>query len=527
MTIAMVKKEHLAIAEEGMKDVREWEKIRRAYYVKKQSKRQVMRELRCSYETVQKALKYSAPQPYTLRKPRRSPVLGPHKEEIGRLLEENVRLPRKQRYTSHTIYKQIKQQGYRGSESNLRRYIGQVRREQRRPAVYLPLSYEPGVDGQVDWGEAQVELCGERTVVQLFIMRLCYSRKLFVMAFPTQRQEAFFAGHAAAFRYFGGVPQRLSYDNLKVAVNRILRGKNRQEQEAFVAFRSHYLFASHYCTPGEGHEKGGVENGVGYVQRNFLTAVPKVASFSELNEQLLAACTAEEERQVEGVPQSIGAMWQAEKGLLYPLPAQDFLCCRSREVTLNGYSQVSFESNRYSVPVQLARKELVLRAYPFEVEILDGEQVIARHPRCYGHQQTLLDPLHYLSLLEKRPGAFEHAKPLREWRKSWPPLYEELLTYLRQRSAAAGEPESRAIREFIGVLQLHQQHPAHLIEAAIRMAMEQNLLHLAGVRYCLNGLLHPAPVRLSLELTTYPQLREMGGQPIDATRYDRLLAVRL
>lgn len=512
-----------------MRDVREWEKIRRAYYVEKRSKRQIMRELRCSYETIEKALKDAVPRPYTLQKPRASPILGAHQAEIKRLLAENERLPRKQRYTSHTIYKRIKTQGYGGSESNLRRYVGLLRREKRRPVIYLPLSYEPGIDGQVDWHpggtRAQVEMCGERLVVQLFVMRLCYSRKLFVMAFPTQRQEAFFAGHVAAFRYFGGVAQRLSYDNLKAAVHRILTGKNREEQSAFVAFRSHYLFASRYCTPGEGHEKGGVENGVGYVQRNFLTAVPRVASFAALNEQLLAACSAEEERKVDGITQTIGEMWQAEKPLLYPLPAQDFVCCRSREVTLNGYGQVSFETNRYSVPAHLARKHLVLRAYPFEIEILDGVQVIARHPRNYGNRQDILDPLHYLPLLEQRPGAFEHAKPLRQWRESWPPLYEELLMCLCEQSAVTGEPESRAIREFIGILQLHQDHPAHLIQEAIATAMDQNLRHVAGVRYCLNSLLHPTPQVAPLDLAAHPQLAGIGRQPVDVTHYDQFLEV--
>lgn len=506
-----------------MKDVREWEKIRRAYYVDKQSKRQIMRELRCSYRTVEKALANAVPPPYRLQKPRGSPVLGPYQAEIERLLTENAHLPRKQRYTSHTMYKRIQAQGYAGSESNLRRYVGQLRRAQKRPAVYVPLSYEPGADGQVDWGEAQVEMAGERIVVQLFVLRLCYSRNLFVMAFPTQRQEAFFAGHVAAFRHVGGVPQRLSYDNLKTAVKRILTGRNREEQSAFIAFRSHYLFESRYCTPGQGHEKGGVENGVGYVQRNFLTAVPQVASFAELNERLLAACREEAARTVEGAEQSIGTMWQAEQAALYPLPAQDFLCCRSREVTLNGYSQVSFESNRYSVPVDLARKELVLRAYPFEIEILDGRQVIARHPRGYGHKQEILDPLHYLPLLEQRPGAFEHAKPLRQWRESWPPLYEELLTCLRERSAASGEAESCAIREFIRILQLHQHHPAPLLQEAIQAAMEQNLLHVAGVRYCLNGLLHPAPEMTALDLAAHPHLAGIGCQPVDVTPYDQLL----
>ncbi|MFQ6101921.1 MAG: hypothetical protein ACE5OS_11910 [Anaerolineae bacterium] len=91
-------------------------------------------------------------------------------------------------------------------------------------------------------------------------MRPCYSRKLFVRAFPTQKQEAFLEGHVMAFHHFQGVPQRIGYDSLKAAVLRILEGRNRQEQQRFIVFRSHYLFESRFCTPGQGHEKGRVES---------------------------------------------------------------------------------------------------------------------------------------------------------------------------------------------------------------------------------------------------------------------------
>ncbi len=168
----------------------------------------------------------------------------------------------------------------------MRRYVGKKRKAMRRPDAYLPLEFDPGQDAQMDWYEAIVEMAGERRKVQVFAMRLNHSRARFVMAFPFKKQEAFFEGHIQAFRFFDGVPRRITYDNLKTAVYRILRGRNRQEQEAFVAFRSYYLFESNYCTPGEGHEKGGVESDVGYTRRNFLTPVPKVGSFAELNEHL-------------------------------------------------------------------------------------------------------------------------------------------------------------------------------------------------------------------------------------------------
>ena len=288
-----------------MQTVEERERIRRAYYIEGKSMRQIAGERRHSYWTIRKALTAASVPPYTLRVAKPAPMFGAYKAQVEALLAESEQLPRKQRYTSRKIYELIRQAGYAGSESTVRRYVSQQRQAVRRPAIYLPLSFEPGVDAQVDWGEATVILEGEAVDVQFFVMRLCYSRKLFVMAFPTQRQEAFLLGHVAAFQHFGGVPQRITYDNLKTAVQRILQGRNRHEQPAFVVFRSHYLFESRFCTPGEGHEKGGVESGVGLRRRNFLTPLPQVATFDELNERLLAACQADEGRSVDRQTQCI------------------------------------------------------------------------------------------------------------------------------------------------------------------------------------------------------------------------------
>jgi transposase len=222
------------IAEVEMISVKKREQIRRAYFNENKSLRKIARELHCSRETVKKAIASSDAGQYTLTEPRAAPVLGPYKARIDELLKESERMPRKQRYTGHKIYKIIEGEGYSGSESGVRRYVGQRRRDKRRPKVYLPLEFDPGADAQVDWGEAMV---------------------LFVMAFPTQKQESFFEGHRQAFHFFEGVPYRISYDNLKAAVLRILKGRNREEQSTFIAFRSHYLFDSHFCTPGKGHER--------------------------------------------------------------------------------------------------------------------------------------------------------------------------------------------------------------------------------------------------------------------------------
>lgn len=272
-----------------MISVEKREEIRRAYFVEQKSIRGIAEELRCCRRTVRKALESAEPETYSLSKPRPAPVLGAYKERIRELLDESEKLPRKQRYTSRRIFEMIQGEGYEGSESTVRGYVSAQRKLKRKAKVYMPLEFDPGMDAQVDWGEGVAIMDDEKTKVQLFTMRLSYSRKPFMMAFPTQRQEAFFAGHVAAFHHFGGVPQRISYDNLKTAVQRILEGRNRQEQTAFVSFRSHYLFESRFCTPGQGHEKGGVEHMVGYGRRNFMVPLPDVASFEALNALLLVS----------------------------------------------------------------------------------------------------------------------------------------------------------------------------------------------------------------------------------------------
>ena len=493
--------------------------IRHAYYVEHKTIRQIAREHDVARQTVRKALAAAQAPPYTRSIPRPAPILGPFKAQPDAFLAENQRLPHKQRYTTHRMFILIQANGYQGSESHIRAYIGQQRRTRQRPAVFLPLEFDPGQDAQVDWGEAAVLMDGEPLSVQLFVMRLCYSRRTFAMAFPTQRQEAFFEAHVHAFHHFQGVPHRLSYDNLITAVKPLLTGRTRQEQRAFTVFRSHYLFESHFCTPGQGHEKGGVEHGVGYVRRNFLVPLPQVLSFAELNALLLTACLQDDQRQVHGQPTTIGTAWHTEQPALRPPPAHAFDCCVSVGVTLTPYSQVIFETNRYSVPVDRAAPQLTVKAYPFRLDILHQEQLIASHPRCYGREQDIFDPLHYLSLLESRPGAFEHAKPLRRWRERWPVCYTRLLYILRE-----AQPEGQGVREFVQVLRLHLDHPAALVEQAISLALEHGCPHLAGVRVCLRQLLHPDPVPPALDLSAHPHLAEIGTQPLSLARYEQLLA---
>lgn len=505
-----------------MISVERCEQMRRAYFVENKSIRAIAREMSCSRDTVKKAIGAAEPGQYRMTKPRVAPVLGPYTARIDELLAECAKMPRKQRYTGHRIYETILGEGYTGSESGVRRYVAQKRHVQRRPKVYLPLEFDPGGDAQMDWGEAMVIMAGRQVAVQVFVMRLNYSRKLFVQAYPTQRQECFLDGQMRAFHFFGGVPQRISYDNLRAAVECMVQGRGRREQRTFVVFRSHYLFDAHFCTPGQGNEKGGVESGVGFGRRNFMVPIPRVDSYAELNELLLVRCQADDERTVTGQERTVGQMWATEREHLRPLPKHDFECCVVRSVTLNGYSQVEFETNRYSVPADKARTHLVLKAYPFQVRILDQQEVLASHARCYERQQDVLDPLHYLPLLAERPGAFDHAKPIRRWREAWPPAYEKLLSDLRQRW-----PDGRGVREFVRILDLHRQYPKEQVKQAIEQAMTCGCPHADGVLLCLRQRLEQAPAMRSLDLSDHPELVTVATEGPDLGRYDQLLDRRM
>ena len=299
----------------------------------------------------------------------------------------------------------------------------------------------------------------------------------------------------------------------------VARGFQQRRHE--VALNIAHIVASCPCNPAQGHEKGGVENDVGYVQRNFMTPLLEASGYEELNAKLWKACQENLHRRVRGQLASVVDLLADERSQFLPLPAELYPACVSSPVKPNGYSQVELDTNRYSVPVEHGNDQLVLRAYPFRVEILLGEKVIATHPRCFGREQDVLDPLHYLSLLEQRPGAFEHAKPLRRWRKHWPEDYNLLLEELRNRLS-----DGRGVKEFIAVLKLHREYPAEQVEQAVHGALELGAASLDGVLLCLRQLQNPQPQLAPLDADGFANLAGFGNQPVNLQQYDQLLAAR-
>ena len=461
-----------------MIQVDEKETIRRLYFIKRQSQRQIARERHHSRKTVKKAIMDAGVPQYHLTRAKPCPVMGPYKEIIAGWLKEDQSRPRKQRHTAHRIYERlVGEYGFTGAERTVREYVSKLRFSLEDMAI--PLEFDPGTDAQCDWSEALAYMDDELTKVQAFCMKLCYSGKPFVMTFPTQRQEAFFEGHRQAFDWYDGVPPRISYDNLTTAVRKVLQGHNRKEQESFIAFRSHYLFESHFATPGRPREQGKAESLVGYMRRNYFVPVPKVKSYEELNQLLLERLLADEKRKAPGGKMTVKEAFEKEKGLLLPLPKYPYRCCISVPVRPNRLSLVNFDGNRYSVPVEYGLSQLMLHAYTWKVDIACADRVIASHERSYGKGDDIMKVEHYLPLLLKRPGAFPYAKPLRHWQM--PEVYQEFLKAL-QASRNGDSP-----REFLLVVSLGRSYGVEQLEQAMRQSLEEGRPDYERVRQLVIG----------------------------------------
>ena len=508
------------------------EDIRQAYYRDGKSVRQIAREQHHSREVVAAALQESLPRKYTLASPRPSPVLGEAIPLIEQWLADDLQRPKKQRHTAHRVWQRLRDEyGFAGAESTVRAYVRDhrpVADGARVEEAMLILAYKPGDDAQADFYQAQAILGGTLTTVHVCALRLCYSKLSFLMAFPHERQEAFLEGVAEAFRFFEGVPARVSFDNPTTLVRRILRGHARDEQDALVAFRSHYVFSSFFCTPREGHEKGKVENLVGASRRNFLVPLPEVESFAELNAYLRERCEREKTRTLRGETKSIGELWQEEKPSLRALPTKAYPIGRVVPAIASRSATVSFETNRYSVPALYQKRELLIRASAWRVEVLNGHgtSVIATHERCYERNQDILDPRHYLGLLAHRPGALDHCKAIQQWERDgrWPKVFGRFLTALRAAHPIGGV---EATREYVKILALYAGPKGDALPMVLERALELRCFSLEGVKLLLDHHLKSDVACPPLNLGEKPELAILARVGSDAPSldvYDKLLA---
>lgn len=483
------------------------EDIRKLYFMEGLSIREISRRTGIHRNTISKYISIEEPKPpkYKLTKERNHPILGPYIPMIKQIMEDDKKRPRKQRHTGTKIFEILKAEGFTGGYNTVMDYLRKEYREQRE--AFLPLEFEMGAYAEVDWTEAYFYLKGKETKAHLFVMKLRGSGGFYVRAYPFEKQEAFFDGHIKCFEFMNGVPYRIAYDNLKTAVKKILEGSNREEQEQFIALRTHYLYESTYCRPAKGNEKGGVENAGKEAVRKFFVPYPEVDSFEELNEYLHKECIKLLERNPK---------WEAEKAALRPLPAVRFDGARYKEAKVNRYSMVQFETNRYSVPTMYVGDKVTVKATADEIKILYKDTLIASHPRIYGRYEDQIQLDHYLELLLQKSRALDNTKVYKPHMLA--PIYEQYRRILNTRSPKGN-------REFVKILMLHRDYPPELVTEAVEIGMTYNVYSYDGVLNILGQLLvSDSPKMAPVSKDKLQGIPEVVVIPPDLNKYSVLMS---
>ena len=451
--------------------------------------RAIARTFKHSRRKVRDILANPQPKPYTRAKPKPAPVLGAFHAVIDAVLADDENAPPKQRHTAMQLYRRLRDEyAYQGGYDQVRRYVARRRRDHRE--TFIPLAHDAGQRLEADFGHIYVDYPEGRVQVPVLVTAWGYSNAPFAMALPSERTEAILAGMVGAFDFYGCVPREVWWDNPTTVVRVLFTGRERRLHERYAALASHYKFEPLFCMPARGNEKPRAENRVKDLQRQWATPVPSVAGREALNAHLLACCHAQAEHTVAGQHEPISVRFLQDKAKALPIPAFPFAACISREVQVDKYQTVQFDNNRYSVPRAHAFCAVTVKGYIDHVEVVAVGQVVARHVRSYGQDEQVLDPLHYLAALERRPAALDHAPVLRDWQL--PAAFATLRQAMeRQHGPRAG------CRHYIHVLQLLGDHPLQRVREAVERYLGQEGLTAERIRTAVERLAAAAGVAAS------------------------------
>ena len=431
-------------------DMEWWTKIRLEVLRGETSKREILRREGIHWETLKKILEYSEPPGYRRENPRPKPKIGPYLELIARIIEEDKQFPKKQRHTAVRIYHRIREMGYPGKYTQVKEAVRELKRLKKE--VYMPLKHEPG-EAQVDFGYALAKISGILRKVAFFVMVLPHSDAFFVMAFERECTESYWEGHVRAFEFFGGVPSRISYDNAKVLVSKIIGPHERKLTDGFLKLQSHYLFREHFCRVRRPNEKGVVEGVVKFTRLNFFVPVPQVCDLKELNARLVELCREDLNRKLRGKNGTKAELLKEDQSAFLDLPLSPFDACRKQPTRANSLSLVRFDDNDYSVPVPYAHHEILIKGYVDRVLLCHNETVVAEHKRSWEREGVFFNCLHYLPLLQRKPGSLDHARPMADLQ------LPDCFDTLRCRLAVEEKRQGDGTREFIRVLRLLEDYP--------------------------------------------------------------------
>jgi transposase len=487
-------------------------RIRRAYLVEGESIRGIARRLRVSRQVVRRAIASQTSEFRYERSVQPLPKLGSHVAELSRVLEENDRRPRRERLTLIRVWEELRGLGYEGGYDAVRRYARrwQRARDAQVAEAYVPLSFPPGEAFQFDWSHEVVVLAGTTAVVKVAHMRLCYSRMLFVRAYPREAQEMVFDAHDRAFAFFKGAAKLGIYDNMKTAVDGIFVGKERTYNRRFQAMCSHYLVEPRACTPAAGWEKGQVENQVGMVRQRFFSPRLKFKSYAELNAYLLDRCVAHAQATAhpEQKERTVFDVFEAERAALIPYRGS-FDCFRATVASVSKTCLVSFDGNKYSVMAKAVGRPVDIHVYAERIVIRQDGAIVGEHARRFGKHHIAYDPWHYVPVLARKPGALRNGAPFKDW--TLPASLE------RVRRKLAGTPDGE--RQMVSILTGVLTDGLPAVEAACREALASGIASADVILNILARSQAPAPTG-PVQTPESLQLKHMPRP--DCARYDNL-----
>jgi len=480
-------------------------KVRRDYFVDKKSINQITRERQLSRNTVRKIIRSDATA-FEYQRVSAQPKLGGYVEQLKQWLEYDAGLPRKQRRHAKRLHEQLVEQGYSGAYDSIQRYVKQWKIDYQRstPKAFIPLAFEPGDAMQFDWSEETVELAGISQKLKVGHFRMCYSRKLFVVAFPREQLEMVLEAHRRAFNYFGGVTKRIIYDNPKTIVHKVLQGKERDLNKRFARMASHYLFEPVMCNPASGWEKGQVEKQVQDVRGWVFLPKLKFASLDDLNTHL-----EEESNRLNDSLQhpkmkdkTRSEVFENERSHLIAV-ARDYESYTQHECRASSTSLVRYDRNHYSVHAKAAGQAVSIRAFAEHIQVFYKNELVAEHPRMFSRDEVRYNPWHYLNVLHKKPGALRDGAPFKQWDD-----LPDSLSKVRNRFAKLKGGD----KAFVSLLCAVETYSLEQVSQACQQALAEGVMQ---ADWILNRLSHmndmdaPEPMMVShaLQLAIEPEAR--------------------
>ena len=434
------------------------------------------------------------------QKNRRASKLDPFMALLMRWLTEHA-------YSSVKLLHKLREAGYTGGYSILKERVRKLRPQRQEP--YLSLAFEPGECAQVDWGCAGTLQAGNtRRRLSFFVMVLCYSRKLYVEFTLAERQEQFLTCHQNAFLYFNGVPRRIMVDNLKSAVLSHPSGQPAIYHPRYLDFAAHYGFQVRACNVRAPHEKGRVENAVGYIKRSFLPGL-ELTSLSAVQTAARAWLEQVANRRVHATTRRIPEELFGEERLL-PFQANVYDAGFERDAVANSFFRVHFDGNRYSVPARNAGTRVRLRAYADKVLIYRDGQLIASHPRSHERGRDIVDPEHESALVSQRRHARDQQTLQRFLR-----LSAEAETYYKQLAEHRPNPFLH-VRKIVALSDIYGVEKT---ERALRDAMEFSANSAEYIANLLEQRARVLPEPGALHVTRSADLLELDLPPSDLSIY--------